>query len=57
MLVISCHVVLGWAVPLAAHSGSYTGMGGEASNYKECHKVLEWCVDKALVNLVHLKDS
>ena len=26
-------------------------MVGEASNYKECHEVQEWCVDKALVNL------
>ena len=44
-------LVLGCVIPLAAHSGSYTGMVGEASNYKECHELQVWCVDKALVNL------
>ena len=32
-------------------SESYTVMVCEASNYKECHELQDWCVDKALVNL------
>ena len=39
------NLVLGRVIPLAAHTGSYTGMLGEG------HEVQKWCVDKALVNV------